>query len=154
MTKPDKIHVLFEQGMFLGVFREGAAAERTKEARESAGKGPIAHQVYRKSHQEGSEAEALEQARAEIEALRGVLRFYANGQHMGFSREARFLWEDVSGEPPNWLQRSNSEHYEMIENGTIARSVLRGQKIEWEEGEQPPPIKGEEKYRSVSNKNR
>lgn len=73
------------------------------------------------------------------------LRFYANGRHMAFSPEAALNWEDVSGEPPNWLERDGSDHYEMIEDGTIAKMILRGEDQDWSEHDdgEPPPIEGE-----------
>ena len=77
--------------------------------------------------------------------LQAGLRFYANGRHMAFAPEAAMEWEDVSGEPPNWLQRNDSDHYEMVEDGTIAKMVLRGEDQNWSEHDdgEPPPIEGE-----------
>lgn len=73
------------------------------------------------------------------------LRFYANGRHIAFSPEAALYWEDVSGEPPNWLERDGSDHYEMIEDGTIAKMILRGEDQDWSQHDdgEPPPIEGE-----------
>lgn len=78
-------------------------------------------------------ADALGQKDAEIEQLRKGLQFYALAHHMGFDNEAGLLWEDVSGEPPNWLQRIDSDHYEMIEDGTVAKMVLAGEAVTWDE---------------------
>jgi len=80
-----------------------------------------------------------------IEDLLRGLRFYANGRHMAFADEVKFEWEDVSGEPPNWLQNNRSDHYEMIEDGTIAKMVLRGEGQDWSEHDdgEPPAIEGE-----------
>lgn len=69
--------------------------------------------------------------RDEIEQYRKCLQWYADGNHMGFSPECD--WENVSGEPPNWLQNNRSEDYEMIEDGGVARKVLAGEKIDWSE---------------------
>lgn len=94
-------------------------------------------------HDEAVEREAT--LTAEVTRLRVGLRFYANGRHMGFSPEAWLEWEDVSGEPPNWLQRNDSEHYEMIEDGTIGKFVLLGRDQDWSEHDdgEPPAIEGE-----------
>lgn len=80
------------------------------------------------------------QLAAENQALRQALRFYANGDHMIFDKPE--LWEDVSGEPPNVLQRENDGFCEMVEDGTLARYALLGKEIDWD-GEEPKVIEGE-----------
>lgn len=76
------------------------------------------------------------------ERLRVALRFYANGHH--FAPSDPMQWESVSGEPDNWL--CDDAGLATIEDGSIAKMVLRGQEIEWDEFDddvQPTPIEGE-----------
>ena len=81
----------------------------------------------------------------ECERMKQGLRFYARGYHFSGDEGA---WEDVSGEPPNWLC---DEHGSTVEDGGIAKSVLLGQSIKWTEKDMfdnddawPPPELPEE----------
>lgn len=89
--------------------------------------------------------EAIELQSTENSRLRVGLRFYGNGRHMAFADNVALEWEDVSGEPPNWLQNTRSDDYEMIEDGTIAKMVLCGKDQDWSEHDagEPPAIDGE-----------
>ena len=71
----------------------------------------------------------------EAQRLKAGLRFYARGLH--FSPGNDRDWEDVSGEPPNFLC---DEHGNTIEDGTIAKCVLLNQDCGegWEGDDWPP----------------
>jgi hypothetical protein len=69
----------------------------------------------------------------EAQRLKGGLRFYARGLH--FSPDNDADWEDVSGEPPNFLC---DERGTTIEDGTIAKDVLLGRDAAWAGDYWPP----------------
>lgn len=69
----------------------------------------------------------------EAQRLKAGLRFYARGLH--FSPGDAICWDDVSGEPPNFLC---DEYGTTIEDGTIAKDVLLGRDAAWA-GEDWPP---------------
>jgi hypothetical protein len=69
----------------------------------------------------------------EAQRLKGGLRFYARGLH--FSPDNDADWEDVSGEPPNFLC---DERGTTIEDGTIAKDVLLGRDAAWTGDYWPP----------------
>lgn len=59
---------------------------------------------------------------ADLDAMRGALEFYADGNH--FVRADADAWETVSGEPPNfWEDEANTA---TVEDGTVARAALKG----------------------------
>ena len=73
-----------------------------------------------------------------------ALRFYANSEHYMLDDDDDF--DTVSGEPENWLCSGRDESSTMIEDGTIARRALRGEPIQWIDGDEdgtPKPIEGE-----------
>ncbi len=61
-------------------------------------------------------AEALRELAGRIVALERTLNFYANGTHYSGDE-----WDDVTGEPPNWLC---NPHGDTIEDGSIAKAAL------------------------------
>jgi len=66
-----------------------------------------------------------------------ALRFYASGQHFNLSDDT--AWDTVSGEPVNfWCDEAGTA---TVEDGSIAKAVLQGKPIEFEEPE--PAIQGE-----------
>lgn len=58
----------------------------------------------------------LTAAQQRVAGLELTLQFYADGTHYSGDE-----WEDVSGEPPNWLC---NPHGDTIEDGTIAKAAL------------------------------
>ena len=71
----------------------------------------------------------VERLRADAEALRVALRFYATGEHFHIDPDED--WDSVSGEPENWLCSDRENSTTMLENGTVARMVLQGKAIDW-----------------------
>ena len=69
----------------------------------------------------------------EAQRLKAGLRFYAHGTHYAGDE-----WEDVSGEPPNWLC---NPHGDTVEDGSIAKIVLLNQESgkDWEADDEWPP---------------
>lgn len=57
----------------------------------------------------------------ESQRLQDALRFYAEGNH--FTPDDATDWDDVSGEPPNFLCGSGEA---TIEDGSVARKALEG----------------------------
>lgn len=53
--------------------------------------------------------------------LREALEYYADKNHM--TKEMSDEWENVSGEPQNWLC-SDTDHPFMVEDGSVARAAL------------------------------
>lgn len=78
--------------------------------------------------------------RAENDRLRTGLRFYANGHHMQLNDPS--AWDTVSGEPQNWWC---DEGTATIEDGWLAKKVLRNEPLDWSEFDETPPtpIEGE-----------
>jgi hypothetical protein len=73
--------------------------------------------------------------RADLERHKAGLRFYAHGMHYSGDE-----WEDVSGEPPNWLC---NPHGDTVEDGSVAEAVLLNQESGpgWEPEDDWPPEK-------------
>jgi len=75
--------------------------------------------------------EAGEALQARLAALEKGLQWYADGNHaVGLDG-----WDDVSGEPRNWLHPPVDEHGDaacMVEDGTLARMVLAGEPVDWD----------------------
>lgn len=67
-------------------------------------------------------ADALTRQAAEIERLKGGLKFYADGEH--FNRNDPHAWDTVSGEPDNFY--CDEADTATVEDGTIAARVLAG----------------------------
>ena len=87
--------------------------------------------------------QAIEQAlyfKQDAARLRIGLRFYAHGHHWECEGAAAGQWDTVSGEPQNWYYRENdTDDAEGIEDGTIAKRILLGHEIDWED-EPPLPL--------------
>lgn len=81
----------------------------------------------------------------ENELLRQALRFYAHGQHFDVDHAH---WDSVSGEPENWLERTDSA--DCLEDGGIARRALSGETIDWDEDGPPPEYEGEPVMRAIA----
>lgn len=82
---------------------------------------------------------------ADNERLRVSLRFYANGEHYQADENEEF--DNVSGEPENWLCSGIPDSSTMIENGTIARRALLGKETLWVDADgdhTPAPIVDEQ----------
>ena len=58
----------------------------------------------------------------EIDDLRSVVKFYADGNHMLLGAD---LFDTVSGEPQNFLCPANCACSIIIEDGSIAREALK-----------------------------
>lgn len=74
-----------------------------------------------------------------------ALRFYANGEHLVIDGESQ-EFDTVSGEPQNWLMSLKDGDTTMMEDGSIARQALLGEKLQWIDGDEdhtPKAIKGE-----------
>ena len=62
------------------------------------------------------------QLRAEVERLKGGLKFYADGAHAVFNDES--AWDTVSGEPQNfWCDEAGTA---TVEDGWVAKRILEG----------------------------
>ena len=86
----------------------------------------------------------VEAVREECERLRTALRFYARGKHYVVDDADEF--DGVSDEPANWIFSGREDCTTSIEVGGIARLALRGEHLNWVEGdddETPQPIEGE-----------
>lgn len=70
-TPPEEMHILFENGLFLGAFTELELAQRTQDARKRAGRSDVECRTYRLS---GAEKQAWMQGYIEAQhnAARGV----------------------------------------------------------------------------------
>ena len=68
-------------------------------------------------------ADALAEARAQIENLRAALQWYADGLH--FDKASPGAWDTVSGEPQYWW--CDESGTATVEDGSIAAMVLRGE---------------------------
>ena len=75
-------------------------------------------------------ADAAEALDKRALSLQKCLRFYAEGQHFHRDPDGVCHWESVSGEPENFLC---DEHGTTVEDGTLARMVLEGKDIAWDE---------------------
>lgn len=92
------------------------------------------HEALARAEARVAELEAANTGLAtEAQRLKAGLRFYARGLH--FSPGDAICWDDVSGEPPNFLC---DEYGTTIEDGTIAKEVLLGRDAAWN-GEDWPP---------------
>jgi hypothetical protein len=92
----------------------------------------------------GACADIAAEADAEIARLRTALRFYARGDH--YSTDEADEFDTVSGEPQNWLCSGRDDCTTMFEDGQVARFALRGEQINWIDGDDdttPQPIDGE-----------
>ncbi|MCP3721759.1 hypothetical protein M3I53_01230 [Paraburkholderia sp. CNPSo 3272] len=69
-----------------------------------------------------------------------ALRFYASGDHFSIDDDHQ-QFDTVSGEPQNWLFSERDDDCTMVENGGIAKAVLRGFNGGFEEA--PTAIEGE-----------
>jgi hypothetical protein len=87
---------------------------------------------------------ALEPVAPISQAIITALRFYASGEH--YSLDDNDDFDSVSGEPENWLCSGREGSATMVEDGLIARRALRGEPIQWVDGDDddtPKPIDGE-----------
>ncbi|SAL20187.1 hypothetical protein AWB70_01016 [Caballeronia cordobensis] len=87
-----------------------------------------------------STASDKQEAVALPKAVLEALRFYANGDHFSID-EDHHEFDTVSGEPQNFLFSLRNDDCTMIEDGGIARAVLRGNMSDFEEP--PEPVEGE-----------
>lgn len=69
------------------------------------------------------------QLEARVKQLAKGLQFYAEGHHFVKGKES--AWDTVSGEPTNFWCDEVSES--TVEDGSIAKLVLSGAEINWEE---------------------
>lgn len=86
----------------------------------------------------------FERLQADNDRLRVALRFYARSEHYLLDDAEEF--DTVSGEPQNWLCSGREDSQTMVEDGQVARFALRGETINWVDGDEdmtPQPIDGE-----------
>lgn len=83
----------------------------------------------------------LARAEADAASLRVGLRFYGRAQHYVLDDSEEF--DTVSGEPQNWLFSGREDSATMVEDGSIARRVLRGEVVDWGEDGPPEQVAGE-----------
>lgn len=120
-----------------------AAAEAMGDAVGSAAR-VLMFEVRRLAEDVAALRKRAEETEADNRELRVALRFYARAEH--YSTDEADEFDTVSGEPDNWLSSGREDSGTMIEDGSIARQALRGQPINWMDGDEdttPQPIEGE-----------
>jgi hypothetical protein len=83
-------------------------------------------------------------SKVQVEAVRATLpqpvidalRFYAHGHHYNIDDDHQ-QFDTVSGEPQNWLFSERDDDCTMIEDGSIAKAVLLGGLLGFEEPTEP-----------------
>jgi hypothetical protein len=86
----------------------------------------------------------LAPSKVQVEAVRATLpqpvidalRFYAHGHHYNIDDDHQ-QFDTVSGEPQNWLFSERDDDCTMIEDGSIAKAVLLGGLLGFEEPTEP-----------------